>query len=71
MSLQTRENPDTGMIEVLVNDNWVEFDSYRKKQVDDAYQNSVKFLRDRLGEDAAGQITQNSTNDPTTDQETQ
>ena len=71
MSLQTRENPDTGMIEVLVNDNWVEFDSYRKKQVDDAYQNSVKFLRDRLGEDAAGQIAQNSTGDSSADQSSQ
>ncbi len=63
MSLQTRENPNTGMIEVLVNDKWEEFDSYRKKQVDEAYQNSVKFLRERLGEDAAGQITQNSAED--------
>ena len=71
MSLQTRENPDTGMIEVLVNDNWVEFDSYRKKQVDDAYQNSVKFLRDRLGEDAAGQIAQNSTGDSSAGQSSQ
>lgn len=68
MSLQTRENPNTGMIEVLVNGNWVEFDSYRKKQVDDAYQNSVKFLRDRLGEDAAGQIAQNSADDSSADQ---
>ncbi len=71
MSLRTRENPKTGIIEVLVNDDWVEFDSYRKKQVEDAYQNSVKFLRERLGEDAAGQITQNSTDDPSADQSSQ
>lgn len=71
MSLQTRENPDTGITEVLVNDHWVDFDSYRKKQVDDAYQNSVRFLRERLGEDAAGQISQNSTEDSSADQSSQ
>ena len=41
------------MLEVLVNGQWVKFDDYRKKQIDDAYQSSVRFLRDRLGEDAA------------------
>ncbi|MFN0109506.1 MAG: hypothetical protein ACKVZH_11685 [Blastocatellia bacterium] len=60
MSLRTRQHPETGAIEVLVNDVWVDFESHRKKQIDDAYQSSVRFLRDRLGEDAAGQILQNS-----------
>lgn len=60
MPLQTRQNPDTGAIEVLVNDVWVKFDEHRRKQIDDAYQTSVRFLRDRLGEDAANQITKNS-----------
>lgn len=55
MSLQTRQNPETGTLEVQVNDQWVKFDDYRKKQIDDAYQSSVRFLRDRLGEDSANQ----------------
>ena len=55
MSLQTRQNLETGMLEVLVNGQWVKFDDYRKKQIDDAYQSSVRFLRERLGEDAAKQ----------------
>jgi len=60
MPFQTRQNPDTGAIEVLVNGDWVKFDEHRRKQIDDAYQTSVSFLRDRLGEDAANQITKNS-----------
>jgi hypothetical protein len=60
MPFQTRQNPDTGVIEVLVNGDWVKFDEHRRKQIDDAYQTSVRFLRDRLGEDAANQITKNS-----------
>ncbi len=55
MSLQTRQNLETGTLEVLVNGQWVKFDDYRKKQIDDAYQGSVRFLRERLGEDAAKQ----------------
>ena len=53
MSLQTRQNQETGTLEVLVDGQWVKFDEYRKKQIDDAYQSSVRFLRERLGEDAA------------------
>jgi hypothetical protein len=60
MSLQTRQNPETGLTEVLVNDQWVKFEDYRKKQIDDAYQSSVRFLRERLGEDDAKKLTQNS-----------
>ncbi|MDX2043747.1 MAG: hypothetical protein SF097_21195 [Acidobacteriota bacterium] len=60
MALQTRQNPETGAIEVLVNGEWVLFADHRRQQIDDAYQTSVRFLRDRLGEDAANQITQNS-----------
>ena len=55
MSLQTRQNLETGILEVLVDGQWVRFDDYRKKQIDDAYQSSVRFLRERLGEDAAKQ----------------
>lgn len=53
MSLLTRENPETAELEVFVNDEWVPFHSYRTKQIDEAYDKSVKFLRERLGEDYA------------------
>jgi len=61
MSLRTRQNPDTGALEVLVNDEWTPFDDYRKRQIDEAYQNSIKFLRDRLGEDEAQKLEEQST----------
>ncbi len=61
MSLKTRQNPDTGVLEVFVNDEWVRFEDYRKQQIDEAYQNSIKFLRDRLGEDEAREMEQQST----------
>jgi hypothetical protein len=51
MALPTRQNPDSGMLEVLVDNQWLPFEQYRKQQIDEAYQNSVKFLRERLGED--------------------
>jgi hypothetical protein len=51
MSLQTRQNPNTGALEVLVDDQWTPFEDYRKRQIDEAYRNSIKFLRDRFGED--------------------
>lgn len=60
MSLQTRQNEETGVTEVLVDDQWVKFEDYRKKQIDDAYQSSVRFLRERLGEDEAKKLAQNS-----------
>jgi hypothetical protein len=61
MSLKTRQNPDNGILEVLVNDEWVKFEEYRRRQIDEAYKNSIKFLRDRLGEDAATyELTQKS-----------
>lgn len=56
MALSTRQNHHTGILEVLVKDEWVRFDEYRKQQIDEAYQNSVKFLRERLGEDAAREM---------------
>jgi len=61
MSLQTRQNPETGALEVLINDEWTPFEDYRKRQIDEAYQNSIKFLRDRLGEDEARQLEEQST----------
>jgi hypothetical protein len=60
MSLKTRQNPDTGVLEVFVNDEWVNFEDFRKRQIDEAYKNSIKFLRDRLGEDAVKELTQKS-----------
>ena len=61
MSLKTRQNPDNGILEVLVNGEWVKFEEYRRRQIDEAYKNSIKFLRDRLGEDAATyELTQKS-----------
>jgi hypothetical protein len=56
MALATRENPDNGELEVFVNEQWVRFDEYRSKQIDDAYQTSVQFLRERLGEDQARKL---------------
>lgn len=60
MSLRTRENPNTGALEVLVNDEWTPFEEYRKRQIDDAYRNSIRFLRDRLGEDEARKLEEPS-----------
>ena len=51
MALQTRQNPETDILEVLVNGEWMEFEEYRKWQIDVSYQNSIKFLRERLGEE--------------------
>ncbi|MGH9767236.1 MAG: hypothetical protein ACREAB_07355 [Blastocatellia bacterium] len=62
MSLQTRQNPDTGALEVLVNDEWTPFEDYRKRQIDDAYQNSIEFLRERLGEDEARKLEEQPDN---------
>lgn len=51
MSLKTRQNPETGVLEVLVAEQWVRFDEYRQRQIAEAYDKSIQFLRDRLGED--------------------
>ncbi|MEP7272739.1 MAG: hypothetical protein ABI882_14650 [Acidobacteriota bacterium] len=60
MSLRTRQNPETGNLEVLVKNTWVRFDEYRRAQIDEAYLNSIKFLRDRLGEEMADDETTTS-----------
>ena len=60
MGLKTRQNPQTGRLEVFVNDEWADFEHYRKRRIDEAYQNSIKFLRDRLDEDAADEVIQKS-----------
>ena len=60
MSLQTRQNPNTGALEVLVNGEWTPFEDYRKRQIDEAYRNSISFLRDRLGEDEARKLEEQS-----------
>jgi hypothetical protein len=57
MSLKTRENPETGALEVFVNEQWVRFDEYRQRQIAEAYEKSIQFLRDRLGEDFAAKRT--------------
>jgi hypothetical protein len=53
MPLQTRENPESGRLEVFAEGEWIEFDEYRERQITEAYDKSVKFLRERLGEDDA------------------
>lgn len=63
MALQTRQNPETGILEVLIDDRWIKFEDYRKLQIEDAYQSSVKFLRERLGEDAAKQLASRVSDD--------
>ncbi|HYE74415.1 MAG TPA: hypothetical protein VEF04_13845 [Blastocatellia bacterium] len=56
MSLQTRENPETGKLEVFADNQWVDFNKYREQQIEEAYDKSVKFLRERLGEDQADKL---------------
>ncbi len=58
MSLKTRENPETGRLEVFYRDSWVAFEDYRNQQIEEAYHNSIRFLRERLGEDAARQASE-------------
>lgn len=60
MALPTRKNPETGVLEVLFDNEWVLFKTYRKQQIDEAYQNSIRFLRERLGEDSAREVIQSS-----------
>ncbi len=55
MALLTRQNPDTDELEVFIHEQWVPFQEYRNKQIADAYEKSVVFLRERLGEDDARQ----------------
>jgi len=57
MALATREHPETGELEVLVDGEWTPFQEYRQRQIDTAYLNSIRFLRDRLGEQAAQEMT--------------
>jgi hypothetical protein len=57
MALATREHPQTGELEVLVDGEWTPFQEYRQRQIDTAYLNSIRFLRDRLGEQAAQEMT--------------
>ncbi len=60
MGLKTRENPDTGLLEVFNGEQWVDFEAYRERQIADAYDNSIRFLRDRLGEDYATDEARNT-----------
>ena len=56
MALATREHPETRELEVLVDGEWTPFQEYRQRQIDTAYLNSIRFLRDRLGEQAAQEM---------------
>jgi hypothetical protein len=62
MGLPTRQNPQTGTTEILVNNQWVDFRAYREQQINEAYDSSIRFLRDRLGEDDARKV-ENSTSE--------
>jgi hypothetical protein len=67
MALPTRQNPDTDELEVFLDERWIPFQEYRNKQIADAYEKSVVFLRERLGEDEARtaqeNLSQNSSGD--------
>jgi hypothetical protein len=63
MGMKTRENPDTGRLEVLSGDEWVDFETYRAAQIAAAYDNSIRFLRDRLGEDGPADEAQRQADD--------
>ena len=56
MGLLTRTNPKSNELEILVNDEWLPFTAYREKQIDDAYDKSIIFLRDRLNDDTAQEL---------------
>ena len=43
-----------------MNGEWTPFEDYRKRQIDEAYRNSIIFLRDRLGEDEARKLEEQS-----------
>ena len=51
MGMLTRSNPKTDELEIQVNDQWISFNEYRAKQIDEAYDKSIVFLRDRLNHD--------------------
>ena len=56
MGMLTRTNSTTNELEILVNDEWVDFKDYREKQINDAYDKSIDFLRDRLNDDTAQEL---------------
>ena len=56
MALPTRQNLETDELEVFINERWVPFQEYRDQQIADAYEKSVIFLRERLGEDDAQKV---------------
>ena len=62
MGMLTRSNPKTDELEIQVNDQWISFNEYRAKQIDEAYDKSIVFLRDRLNHDIEKeQLTQEGT----------
>ena len=60
MPLKTRQNPQTGVLEVLVDNEWMRFQDFRDRQIQNAYRNSIKFLRERLEVDPEDETEQKS-----------
>ena len=56
MGMLTRTNSTTNELEILVNDEWLPFIAFREKQINDAYDKSIDFLRDRLNDDTAQEL---------------
>ena len=51
MGLLTRTNPNTNELEILFNNEWMSFNEYRENQINEAYDKSIVFLRNRLNRD--------------------
>lgn len=56
MGMLTRTNPKLNELEILVNNEWIPFSAFREKQINDAYDKSIVFLRDRLNDDTAQEL---------------
>jgi hypothetical protein len=56
MGMQTRTNSITNELEILVNDEWIDFNVYRQKQIDIAYEKSIVHLRGRLNDDMVNEL---------------
>ncbi len=62
MGLLTRTNPNTNELEILFNNEWMSFNEYRENQINEAYDKSIVFLRNRLNrDDQKEQLTKEGT----------
>jgi hypothetical protein len=62
MGLLTRTNPDTNELEIQFNNEWMSFNEYRENQINEAYDKSIVFLRNRLSrDDQSEQLTKEGT----------